>query len=189
MGLLQIHDLEIALDRTLDNDEEPNAHYLIDAITAYIETVTDTAFSPHTNETVRELADFYGVVTLSPGPVTLVSSVTAINYISPIWHFDGYNTIYNLYPNQVVDIVYSYGLDQVPPDIKYAAAEMVKSVIQGLPEGGLKSKQVGDVNYAFADAATHKFHGLGADVLDAYTPVGTTYRLGRGYPNSYGYYG
>lgn len=188
MALLTIEDLEIALGRSLESDEEPNAQYLIDAVSAYIEDVTDTAFSEHTAVTERFLADYYGIIELSPYPVNDVISVTAVNYVSPMWYWDGGQCIYNLYPNQVVDITYDYGKSSVPTSIKSVASEMVKSVIDNLPEGALKSKQVGDVQHTFAEAAGANFNDLGKEVLEGYSSVGTTVRLGRGFPSYYGYY-
>jgi hypothetical protein len=189
MALITLAYLEIALNRPLEQSEEANAQYLINATSNYIEEVTDTAFSEHTAVTVREMADYYGLIELSPYPVKGITSVTAVTYGSSVmWYWDGLQTIYNLYPNQVVDIVYDYGMDSVPEGIKSVTAEMIKSVIEVLPEGALKSKQVGDVQHVFAESANASFNGLGSEILDGYKPVGLTFRLGRAFPNPYGGY-
>lgn len=184
MSLLTIEDLEIALGRTLETEEEPQVQYLIDAVSAYIENYTSLSFSLNEDVTVRMRADYYGIIQLAPGPIGSVATVANVgNSLPTVWYYDGIDSIYNLYPNQVVDVTYTYGYTAVPNDIKFVATEMVKSVVDNFPEGSLRSKQIGDVQYAFAEATAKSFGGLGADILDSYAGGAYTIRTGpRNFP-------
>lgn len=187
-SLLTITELSVALGREIDTEEEPQAQYLIDATSSYIESVTELSFSLVEDATERFMANYYGELVITPGPVQDVSELTAVNYSTPVWYWDGMDTVYYLYPNQVVDITYSYGYTTIPADIKAVATEMVKAVIDSSSGGSLKSKQIGDVQYAFQEMAVNNFQGLGSDTLDLYMPLARTERLGRGFPNPYGGY-
>lgn len=192
MALLTLEDLEIALGTTFDEDEVANAQYIIDATTSYIENQTGLSFSVKTDITKRFSADYYGRVELIPGPVTDVSAVKdwRTQGSTSYAYWDGLDTVYNLYPGEVVDVTFSCGYETAPGDLKFAATEITKSVVDNLPEGALRSKQVGDIAYFFQTAEKTSFNGMGRSVIDSYrdtiqTQTASSYPI---YPNTPGFY-
>lgn len=192
--LITIDDVEIALQRSLTTSEEARVEQLITQVSAYIEHRTGLAFASFTDVTYRFQADYTGTVDLVPGPANDVSAVTAVvsNYY-PLyngqgWGYDGYNTVYNLYPNQAVDITYSGGLDDVPEDLKGVALDGVLRKFLagpgGATSGAISKKMVGGVAYEYAiDGAS--FSDDSQAILDSYASdesYGTLYTGGREFP-------
>ncbi len=185
--MFTLTDLAVKLRRSILPAEEPYFQYLIDQVTAYIEDETYTAFSLHTNETVRYRADGWGIVELI-GPVVSVASITPLiqsrytyRYDGWAWvpsEWDGIDEISGLAPYEVVDVTYTYGYDlaEVPKDIKGVAISAVVHEINGNTPDELREKTVGDITYKW-DVSEANFDALGANVLDSYRGVGRTWRL------------
>lgn len=185
--MFTLADLEVALRRSIDPADQEYYQYLIDSATAYIEDITDTAFSVHTNSTVRYRADGWGIVELV-GPVTSVASITPLiqsnyTYRYDGWYWaasqwDGLGEIDGLAPYEVVDVTYTYGyaLADVPRDIKKVAVDAVVGVIDNKPVGTLSERTVGDISYKY-EFTDSDFSSLAADVLNSYRGVAKTWRL------------
>ncbi|MGW6541227.1 hypothetical protein ACWGDD_36090 [Streptomyces sp. NPDC055011] len=185
--MFTIADLEIPLRRSILPAEEPYYQYLIDQVTAYIETVTGVAFTLHTNETVRYRADGHGIVELV-GPVVEVANIAPLiqsNYtyrydgwywMPAVW--DGLSDIEGLAPYEVVDVTYTYGydLDEVPQDIKGVAMDAVLGKVNGRTPGDLEEKTVGDITYKWR-VSEADFDAFGLEVLRSYQGVARTWRL------------
>jgi hypothetical protein len=185
MALFTLEELAVALGREITDDEEPYYQYLIDSVSVYIESYTGVAFSRHEDETVRYRADGHGIIKLI-GPVESVSSMTAVHgtdpfktydyYFGPYW--DGFDEVYYLPAYAVVDITYTYGLGEVPEDIKKAAIEAVAGRISGSDGAQLDTYIVGDVTEKFKQPWGYEnFSQMAQLVLDSYRGVGLSWRL------------
>ena len=183
--MFTLEDLEVALNRPILPAEEGYYQYLVDAVTAYIESETGVAFSIHTNEVVRYRADGRGIIELF-GPVVEVSEIAPVEtdpygsgwYYLPV--FDGLAEVYGLCPYGVVDITYTYGYGptEVPADIKHAAIEAVVGRIEADNQtGDLEEKTVGDITYRFRPFGELDFSTFGSSALDAYRGVARSWRL------------
>lgn len=185
--MFTLADLAIALRRDVLPSEESYFTHLIDQVTAYIENETFTAFSLHTNETVRYRADGWGIVELL-GPVVSVSTITPLIQSRYTYRYDGWywtasewngmDEIDGLAPYEVVDVTYTYGYDlpDVPQDIKGVAISTVVHEINGLTADELKEKTVGDITYKWNPSEVD-FDAFGLSVLNSYRGVGKTWRL------------
>lgn len=184
--MFTITDLEVALQRSITPEQQPYYQSLIDQVTAYIEGETATAFSRHTNETLRYRADGWGVVELI-GPVISVATINPLiqsnyTYRYDGWYWsaqwDGLSDIDGLAPYEVVDVTYTYGYDtaDVPEDIKQVAINAVVGEINGRTPEDLTEKTVGDITYKWA-VSDVSFDNFGLSTLDAYRGVAKTWRL------------
>lgn len=185
--MFTISDLEVPLQRSIQPAEEPYYQYLIDQVTAYIESVTGVAFSKHTNETVRYRADGWGVVELV-GPVVSVASITPLiqsnyTYRYDGWYWapaewDGLSEITSLAPYEVVDVTYTYGYDlaDVPNDIKSVAIDTLIRKLNGRTPEELEEKAVGDITYRWR-VSEADFDSFGLAVLNDYRGTARTWRL------------
>lgn len=186
MALLTLEELAIALGRDILTSEEPVFQWLIDSITAYIEDYTGVAFTVHEDETTRYRADGRGIVRLR-GPVGAVGTITPVLPSGPSWaeydyyygpFYDGFDEIYYLPPFGVVDVTYTYGMEEVPQDIKNAATEALLGRISGSDNAQLDTFTVGDVTERFKQPWGYENFGqLAQLVLDSYRGVGMTWRL------------
>lgn len=185
MGLLTLEDLAISLGRTIETEEEAGFQLLIDTMTVFIENYCGVAFIPHESETVRYRADGRGIVELL-GPVTEIETISVVlpstgypSVSEPYGpYYDNFSEIYYLPPYAVVDVTYTYGMDEVPEDIKSVATEAVKGVIEGDDNSTLDTYTVGDVTERFKQGwQLTNFNGMQQLVLDSYRGVATTWRV------------
>jgi hypothetical protein len=193
--LITVGDVEIAIGRDLTAAETARVEQLISQVSSYIETRTGLAFEPFTDRTVRFQSDYTGTVDLSPGPATSVTSVTAVvttGYFLPAtglsFGYDGFNTVYNLYPCQAVDIVYSGGLEEIPEDLAGVCLDGVLRKFlagpAGATSGAISKKMVGGVAYEYA-IDSRSFSDDSLAILDLYSSdeeYGTFYTGGRDFP-------
>jgi len=94
-------------------DQEAQLQYYIDFVCDYIESVTGTSYSVHTDVTIRYKSDSYGNIELAQNPVTTVTSIKDKdgNDQTPISElFDGVDTIYFLCPLTAHDVKLTYGM-------------------------------------------------------------------------------
>lgn len=181
MGLITVDDVEIALGRDLVGAEAAQVDYYIDAWSGYIESYTGTFFTEHTDEIKRLQADYYGLIDFKFGPVTDVTSILSPTG-SPIWcaQWDYLNTIYGLYPNQVVDVTLTYGYADVPADIANFCTSAVVDTMDN--PGGMTAHRVGDVTEDYSGNWSARppinFQSMGTAVLDSYRITETTWRIG-----------
>lgn len=185
MALLTLEDLAIALGREITTDEEPQYQFLIDSISAYIESYTGIAFSLHEDETLRYRADGHGIIKLI-GPVVSVGSTSVIAPTDPYSvydpapgpYYDNFDEIYYLAPHAVVDVTYTYGLEETPEDIRLAATEALTGRIEGTGNANLDTYAVGDVTERFKQPwGMESFSQLSQMVLDSYRGVGMSWRM------------
>jgi hypothetical protein len=184
MSLLTLEDLAVALGREIETAEEPSFQWLIESISVFIEDYTGMAFSLHEDETIRYRADGRGIVKLR-GPVGEVATVTPVLSTDPYAYHDGYgpyydgfDEIYYMPPFGIVDVTYTYGMEEVPQDIKHAAVEAIQGRIEGTDNGTLDTYTVGDVTERFKQPWGYESFGQMAQmVLDSYRGVGMSWRL------------
>jgi hypothetical protein len=181
MALITVEELEAFMGREFTEAEELQAAALIEAVSAVIEIETGVSFELVEDEEIRIQADGYGMIELNAKPI---SAVTVYDLEDPaneqecaVW--DGLATVYGLYPNQVVDIVYSHGYSSVPGDIK-AVAYGVTSRIMYNP-GGLRQETVGAISVTYpgigGEAGTINFSALEKKVLGKYRIQAKSMRL------------
>lgn len=191
--LIGVEDVEIALQRELTAAETARVEQLISQVSAYIEKRTGLAFAPFEDVTARFTATYHGVVELSPGPATSVSAVVPVAsdyYYLPAgvsYGFDGMWQVFALYPNQVVDITYSGGLEEIPADLAGVALDGVLRKFASGPgsstSGPVSKKMVGGVAYEYA-VSSATFSDDSMAILEMYCDdedTGTLY-LGREFP-------
>jgi hypothetical protein len=188
VALLEIEDIEAAIGRSaVDATEEAKWQFYIDAVSSFINGYVDVSFEELTDDVVRYQADYYGLIDLGGGPVSTVNSVKEWrSQLETVWDWDGIDQLFNLCPNQTVDVDYDHGYAAVPDDIKFLAAQVVIGVLQLGISGTVTSFTVGDVTEVYAsqsgDDATAV---LSRSVLNRYTNVYSTLRLGSGrHPNA-----
>lgn len=170
-ALIAISDLETALGRTFEDDEEEAKwQRYINSLSDYINSRVDVAFEIITDGVARLQANYEGEIFLK-GPVSKVTSVKDFrtHQEDPYVDWDGISTLFNLWPDQVVDVTWSYGLAGVPDDIKNV---MITGVLAALDEGSpidLRSYKVGDVQEDMRQGSITQLFGFGInDVLTKY---------------------
>lgn len=175
--LTTIGDVELSTGKTIT--DEDRATYLINVISAYIASYCDLlSFAEVEDDTVRLQADYYGIIELGGGPISVVTSVTTVDGTEVAGYtFDGARMITGLGPFQTVDIVYTHGEDEVPADIQGLAADAVGSVVHLNSTGPLKVRTVGDVTYGYYQGGV-VVSVLSEAVLDRYRKTEYTWRLG-----------
>ncbi len=176
MLLITVDDLEVALGETIDPSDEAQAEYFIRLISTYIETYTGKNFSIQ-SDTVRLRSDYYGIIELPGGPVVEVEAVKPfVGGSSVDYRWDGNVTIFNLTPNTVLDVTYTYGYEEVPEDIQMVCTEAVKKLWlspDGQEEGPKIRRKVGDVEEMYQvgfniGMAGGLFNDLEVLILDDY---------------------
>lgn len=188
MGLITVSELEEATGVTITNIGR--AQFVIDSISAYIESQTGQKFSPVIDQTVRCQADSYGIIEFAD--LDDVSAVKdAETGVTASYGWDRMNKIYGLCSYQVVDVTISYGWDEPPEDILGILITLCAEAL-GLPLGGdMQRKRVGDVEEQFSVTVTSSRvlvtpSGLMTEVFNSYLPAGKSWRLGpMNFSNSY----
>lgn len=180
MALITVEQLEAYMGRTFDDTELTQSEALIETASAMIESVTGVTFSLVQDEEVRMQADGYGVIELNAKPVIAVAvydidGTVELDYAA----WDGLAGVYGLQPNQVVDIVYSHGYEQVPGDIQ-AVAKSVCSRVMYNPSG-LRQETVGAISVTYpgisGEAGTINFSTLEKKVLTKYARTMQSMRM------------
>jgi hypothetical protein len=177
MALVTVSELEDAMGGVDFNDTQiANANYLINRVSTYIESVTNTKFSPVTDFTFRAKSDDSGEIVAPVFPVTDVSNfhdfVTDLDISYPRW--DGMDLFYGLFSKQVVDITVSYGYDTCPDDLKNVVLEACKRGMS-VTSTSLIMKTVGDVIYQYGDMLV--FPQADQDIIDSYEQKIRTFTL------------
>lgn len=176
--LCEIADVEGALGRPLTDQEEAKFTYYARVVSAYIQSYCDAVtFGVHQDDEITQQADYYGIIDLGGGPISAVTSVTAVDGTELSgWSFDGTGQIYDLDPYQTVIITCDRGIP-VPDDVRGAAVDILLGIITLQLSGPVSRKTVGDVTYAFAEGPDIGIQ-LSSRVLDAYRTTSYTIRLG-----------
>lgn len=181
-ALLTVDDIEDAVGYPPATPEiEAQWQFYIDAVSAFINGYVDVSFEELADDVVRFRADYYGIISFGPDPVSVVTSVKAyLTGLETVWSFDGMSEIQYLNANEVVDVTYSHGYSAVPDEVKFAAAQAVLGALNlGVP-GNLTSFTVGDVSesYSTPEGST-AIITLSSTVLNKYTSGQTSWRLGK----------
>jgi len=185
--IIDLNDLEVAMNRTFNDGTAAQALYYIDLITSFIIGYTGVSFTAVTGATLRARADAYGTINIDFEPVAGVTSVT--DYQTQIeltnWIFDGLDCVLGLWPFQVVDIVFDYGMAAPPDDIIGVCTEAAKRAVNSFPAAGgpVKQHAVGDVIDVYDTFRTGsnlgQFFSAGdMTILDNYKETNRTLRLG-----------
>lgn len=180
MAIILVADLASFMGRTFTSSESEQASALIDVVEAAIESETGVSFTPVVDDAIRIQADGHGIIELKRKPVTAVTSVKDMDGLDiDSVEFDGLATLYNLYPNQVVDIVYSHGFSTVPRDIRGVALGAASRVMYN--PSGLRQETVGAISVTYpgigGEAGTINFSALERKILSKYGDDAASMRL------------
>lgn len=185
MALTTIEAVEEALGRELTPEEAVTVQTSIDSLTSFVESYTGSYFTEHVDENIRLQADAAGLIDFEFGPVTDVSNIYYPQGTDTVLYayWDYLETIYNLKPHQVVDVVMTYGYETVPDDMAAYALQMVLNEFNGVSGGPLESYRVGDVTETYGTggkgaSTPQTYQTLGNSVLESYRRTETSWRLG-----------
>jgi len=183
-ALLTVDDIEDAVGYPPSSTEqETQWQFYIDSVSAFINGYVDVSFEEVTDDVQRFRADYYGIISFSPDPVSVVTSV--VSYLSgseTVWSFDGLSEIQYLNANEVVDVTYTHGYTTVPDDVKFAAVQAVLGALNLGTPGSLTSFTVGDVSETYSTSTSEGSTvviQLASSVLDKYVDGAKSYRLGK----------
>lgn len=181
MSLVTIADLEEALGIEISSEDINPTQFLLDKISAYIETYTGITFSLVEEAEVKLTSDYYGIIDL-PGPVIEVLGVKNWRDDSDVfyWDFNGDSELSGFYPDQTVVVTLSYGYETVPSDIKLVALDMAVSATAAPRISEVTMKTVGDVSEKFAaySSLANFMDEFSKSVLDSYRVSEWSQRLG-----------
>lgn len=180
MALITVEELEAFMGRTFTDAEESQAEITIEAVSSVIESETGVSFELTEDEEIRAQADGYGMIELNARPISAVTVYevgTDEEITTAVW--DNMATIYGLYPNDVVDIVYSHGYPAVPGDIKAVCYGICSRVLYN--PSGLRQETVGAISVTYpgigGEAGTINFSRLEKSVLEKYSNTSKSMRL------------
>lgn len=180
MALITVEELEAFMGRDFTETEEIQAEALIDAVTSVVEIETGVSFTYVEDEEIRIQADGYGMIELNAKPIAEVT-VYELDSTDEVegYAWDGLMTVYGLYPNQVVDIIYSHGYSTVPGDIKAVAYGVCSRVMYN--PVGLRQETVGAISVTYpgigGEAGTINFSALEKKILAQYARKAKSMRL------------
>lgn len=171
MAIITVEELAAFMGKTFNSSESAQASAIIDVVEGAIESEIGASFTLVVDDLVRVQADGHGIIELKKKPVTAVTSVMDMDGVEiDSWEFDGLVTIFNLYPQQVVDITYSHGFDSVPKDIKGVALGVSSRVMYN--PAGLRQETVGAISVTYpgigGEAGTINFSSYERGVLRKY---------------------
>jgi hypothetical protein len=180
VAIITVEELAAFMGKTFTASESEQAQAIIDVVEGAIESETGASFTPVLDDVVRVQADGHGIVELKSKPVTDVSSVLNMDGEEiQYWEFDGLATIYNLFPQQVVDITYSHGFNQIPRDIRGVALGVASRVLYN--PAGLRQETVGAISVTYpgigGEAGTINFSSYERGVLRKYGDDAASMRL------------
>jgi hypothetical protein len=180
MALITVEELEAFMGREFTDAEADQAEALIEAITDTIEGYTGISFELVEDEEIRSQADGYGMIELNARPVSEVivyPKDSTDEYEGYAW--DGLQAIYGLYPNEVVDIIYSHGYSTVPGDIKTVAKGIASRIMYN--PSGLRQETVGAISVTYpgvgAEAGTINFSKLEMKIMNKYSAQAKSWRM------------
>lgn len=188
--LVTIPELEAALGRPPeDAEEEAVWQFYITTLSDFINNYVSVSFSRVT-ETVRRKASHSGIIELTT-PVIEVTSVLDYRLQTEDLSvdFDGICELFYLLPDQVVDVTYTYGYEEVPQDIKNLVLAAVLAQVDETSPIALRAFRVGDVLEEYRDDLISKLFGVTAETtLNKYTKQSWTMDTSGGgwYPNYLG---
>ena len=180
MAIITTEELAAFMGRTFTTSETAHAQAVINVVEGAIESETGISFTPVMDDAIRIQADGHGIIELRSRPVTSVASIVDMDGIEIDYvEFDGLSTLYNLYPNQVVDIVYSHGFATAPKDIKGVALGSASRVMYN--PSGLRQETVGAISVTYpgigGEAGTINFSLLEKGILSKYSDNAASMRL------------
>lgn len=180
MALITVEELEAFMGREFTEAEENQAEALIEAIGDAIWGATGVSFELVEDEEIRAQADGYGMIELSAKPITDVAVYDVgedTEYETAVW--DGLQGIYGLYPNQVVDIIYSHGYSETPRDIKSVVKGAASRIMYN--PSGLRQETVGAISVTYpsiqTEAGTIVFSRLERKILAKYAAIAQSWRM------------
>jgi len=191
MALATVADVEVALGvaaGSLTPTKAAQVQYFIDTISAYVLEETGVNFD-QTTDTVRMQADSFGELRMTNyEPVIAVNTITdyrtgealsaAAGTGPQIYYYDGINTVYGLYPRQVVDLNLTYGYASVPASIKGVVVDASRRAYEA-PKANLRERQVADVLEAYGpqDGSVY-LSDHEKDILAGWSDTETSWALG-----------
>lgn len=180
MAIITTEELAAFMGRTFTASETAHAQAVINVVEGAIESETGISFTPVMDDAIRIQADGHGIIELHSRPVTSVASIVDMDGIEIDYvEFDGLSTLYNLHPNQVVDIVYSHGFATAPRDIKGVALGSASRVMYN--PSGLRQETVGAISVTYpgigGEAGTINFSSFEKGVLSKYSDNAASMRL------------
>lgn len=180
MAIITTDELAAFMGRTFSASEAAQAQAVIDVVESAIESEAGVSFTPVLDEHIRIQADGHGIIELKRKPITALTSVSDVDGVAiDSVEFDGLATLYNLFPNQVVDIVYSHGFGTVPRDIRGVALGSASRVMYN--PSGLRQETVGAISVTYpgigGEAGTINFSSLERAILAKYGENAASMRL------------
>lgn len=180
-AFVTVEDVEIALNETFDSGEVDRAQFLINSLSAYITSEIGIEFGEVEDAEEKWQADYLGIVEIYQPNLEISTVKDRLGGTAEYW-FDGANTIYGLYPNQVVYVTLSYGLGAVPDDLKFVVIQAVGDAFNGYGTADLQSRTVGDTVDVYRGNVVSLFNALGGQaIIDSYKEQHTTWRVGPRY--------
>lgn len=182
--LLELEDIIVSVGREPnDANEAAQWMYYIESVSAFINSYVSTSFEVISGDVKRYQADYHGQIHLGGDPVSTVTSVKDWQSQSDVSYiFNGIDLLFNLYPNQVVDVTYTHGYATVPDEIKYMAVEAVNGVLGLGAPGQITSFTVGDVTEVYrsnrGEGPTATVVSLSKETLDQYVDEHNSMVLG-----------
>lgn len=189
MAIALVSDVEVALGLapdTLNTAQTAQVQQYLDTISGWIADITGYQFGS-TTETVRMQADGNGELAMTRyEPVSAINTVLDFKtqmYLSAapgtgpqVYYFDGIDTIFGLYPRQVVDVNLTYGDVNIPQSLKGIAVSAAKRAY--LTPDGLSVKTVGEVSeeYVSRDGALY-FTATEREILAGWEDSETSWKL------------
>ena len=178
MALLTTTELAAAMGRAsrpFSADEEGQAQFIIDEVTAFIVSECDGISFEVVNAVDEKMqADYFGIIEVRKFPVLDITSVKdARTGDEAWWDWDDFDTIFDLDSFQTVKVTYDYGYASPPEDLVLVAKALAS---RGMSNPlGIRQQTVGAISETYASGGLNDFE---TKILDRYRPYASSLRLG-----------
>jgi hypothetical protein len=187
--LATVDDLAARMQRTLSDEEQIRAYYLLQDASATVRNYCRRDFT--SDETTMRVRVRNGKIRLPNSPVTAVSSITDMdgNDVTFTWYsgstIDFTSTPLNAWElngsirPQWVDVTYTHGYDQIPDTVIAIVCRLAATALDTPAEdAGTQSESIAGYSYTRgAIAASGGLFGEEKAQLDAFRIVGGTSRI------------
>lgn len=179
MALLTTADLEAVMGRAsrpFSADEEGQAQFIIDEVTAFITSECSGIAFEVTTVTDRKMqSDYCGIIEVKHFPVTDITSVKDPRSGLEIWwDWDDFDTVFDLNAFQTVLVSYEYGYAVAPDDLVIVAKALAFREMSN--PTGVRQQTVGAISETYASGGV--LSDMQDKILANYRPFGSSLRLG-----------
>lgn len=180
MAIITVTELEAFMGKDFSEEEAIQAQAVLDAVEITIEAVSGLSFTHVPEDTIRIQADGHGIIELESKPVNNVGPIFKMDGTELLdWEFDGLGAVYNFFPNQVVDLTYDHGYEEVPKAVRVIALGMASRVMYN--PSGLRQETVGAISVTYpgigGEAGTINMSALERKILEDLTGNARSMRL------------